>query len=428
MSEDPVDLDRAFRALVEHSSDIVTILEPDGRWRWASTAARRVLGYTDPADVGADDVFGIVHPDDVDTARAAFAAIRKGTRGPEQPVTLRVRDRAGLWHYLEMRGQNLTAEPALRAIVVTARDVTHRREEERRVARLIEVLEGSAEIVVLTDAQARPIYANRKARNLFDLEMGEAVDDLSTRVDAESLHRVESEVLPRLRESGAWTGELTLVTHAGDELPVAITIQMHASALGAGPAFVSAIAHDIKELQRAQAQLAHQATHDSLTGLPNRSLFQELGEQALARAQREGTTVAVLFLDLDHFKPVNDTMGHATGDALLVRLSTRLRKTVRAGDLVARFGGDEFVVLCEHPAGAREMLELAERLIETLSLPVEIDGRAAQVGASVGIAIGAGGRVTIDSLLRDADAALYRAKETGRGRAMLFGPGRELPA
>jgi diguanylate cyclase (GGDEF)-like protein/PAS domain S-box-containing protein len=340
-------------------------------------------------------------------------------------MTLRVRDRAGRWHYLEMRGQDLTSDPALRAIVVTSRDVTRRREEERRVARLIEVLEGSAELVILTDAQARPIYANRKARHLFDLEMGEPVDDLTDRVDAASLRRIEAEVLPQLRDTGAWTGELVLVTENGDELPVAITIQVHPGTQGAGPAFVSAIAHDIKELQRAQAQLAHQATHDPLTGLPNRSLFQELGEQALARAEREGTTVTVLFLDLDRFKPVNDTMGHATGDALLVHLAARLRKTVRAGDLVARFGGDEFVVLCEHPAGAKEMVELAERLIETLSLPVEIDGREANVGASVGIAIGAGGRVTIDSLIRDADAALYRAKEMGRGRATLFGPSRD---
>jgi len=131
--------------------------------------------------------------------------------------------------------------------------------------------------------------------------------------------------------------------------------------------------------------------------------------------------VAVLFLDLDRFKHVNDTRGHATGDALLVRLAISLRKTLRAGDLVSRFGGDEFVVLCEHPAGAKEMLELAERLIERLSEPVEIDGLQTQTGASVGIAIGAGGRVTVDSLLRDADAALYRAKEQGRGRAMLFG-------
>ncbi len=416
-----MDPDRAFRAVLEHSSDIVTILDADGRWRWSSGAAHRTLGYVDPAEVGATDIFGLVHPDDVATATDAFAAVRAGTRGPDQPMTLRVRDRGGAWHYLETRGENLLDDPALHAIVVTSRDVTRRRDEDHRMARLVEVLEGSAEIVVLTDADARPIYANRKARQLFDLAMGDAIDDLSTRLDTESATRIETEVLPRLQATGAWTGELTLLTSAGDELPVAITIQMHPSTLGPGPAFVSAIAHDIKELQRAQAQLEHQATHDPLTGLPNRSLFQELGEQALARAQRDGTTVAVLFLDLDRFKHVNDSRGHATGDALLVRLAIGLRKTLRAGDLVSRFGGDEFVVLCEHPAGAKEMLELAERLIERLSQPVEIDGLQTQTGASVGIAIGAGGRVTVDSLLRDADAALYRAKEQGRGRAMLFG-------
>src|SRR5579859_1945940 len=102
-----MDPDRAFRALLEHSSDIVTILEPDGRWRWSSGAARRILGYHDPAEVGAADIFGIVHPDDVGTATDALAAIRAGTRGPDQPMTLRVRDRGGSWHYLEMRGENL---------------------------------------------------------------------------------------------------------------------------------------------------------------------------------------------------------------------------------------------------------------------------------------------------------------------------------
>jgi diguanylate cyclase (GGDEF)-like protein/PAS domain S-box-containing protein len=421
VSEEAIDLDRAYRALLEHSTDVVTILEPDGRWRWSSAAARRILGYADPAEIGAADVFGMVHPDDVEPARATLGAVASGTRGPDHPITLRIRDRGGSWHYFEIRGQNLTDDPAVHGIVITSRDVTRRRDEERRVARLIEVLEGSSEIVVLTDADARPIYANRTARQLFALDMGEAIDDLTTRLDAPSLHWVETEVLPRLRETGAWTGELTLLTHTGEDLPVAITIQMHPSTRGAGPAFVSAIAHDIRELQRAQAQLEHQATHDPLTGLPNRNMFQELGEQALARAQREGTTVAVLFLDLDRFKPVNDTRGHATGDILLVRLATRLRKTVRAGDLVSRFGGDEFVVLCEHPAGAKEMLELAGRLIDIVSEPTEIDGQEIQVGASVGIAIGAGGRVTVDSLLRDADAALYRAKEQGRGRAMLFG-------
>src|SRR5262249_55797440 len=140
-----------------------------------------------------------------------------------------------------------------------------------------------------------------------------------------------------------------------------------------------------------------------------------------ARSNRYGTTVAVLFLDLDRFKPVNDSLGHAAGDELLVQVAQRLRASLRRGDVVARFGGDEFVVLCEHPAGQREMRELANRLINALSEPVSVSGWTAAVGASVGIAIGGGGRITIDVLIRDADAALYQAKELGRGRAVLFG-------
>jgi diguanylate cyclase (GGDEF)-like protein len=190
---------------------------------------------------------------------------------------------------------------------------------------------------------------------------------------------------------------------------------------GSDARIISTIAHDIRELKSTQAQLEHQATHDPLTGLPNRPLFQELGEQALARSDRYGTTVAVLFLDLDRFKPVNDSFGHAVGDELLVQIAARLRASVRRGDVVARFGGDEFVVVCEHPAGQSEMLELARRLIDALSEPVTIGSVSASVGASVGIAIGGGGRVTIDTLIRDADAALYQAKEDGRGRAVLFG-------
>jgi diguanylate cyclase (GGDEF)-like protein len=207
---------------------------------------------------------------------------------------------------------------------------------------------------------------------------------------------------------------------SGVEVPLAVTLQVH-RIQGGDSEIISTIAHDISELKSTQAQLEHQATHDPLTGLPNRPLFQELGEQALARSDRYGTTVAVLFLDLDRFKPVNDSFGHAIGDELLVQVAGRLRTSVRRGDVVARFGGDEFVVLCEHPAGQTEMLELALRLIDALSEPVEIGGVMAMVGASVGIAIGGGGRMTIDTLIRDADAALYQAKEEGRGRAVLFG-------
>ncbi len=183
------------------------------------------------------------------------------------------------------------------------------------------------------------------------------------------------------------------------------------------------LSRDVTELREAQQRLAHQATHDPLTLLPNRTLFQELGEQALARADRGGMTVAVLFLDIDRFKRVNDSYGHQVGDAHLRATADRLREVVRRGDIVARFGGDEFVVLCEHPAGQPEMLDLAERLLGRLSNPVELPQGRVQAGVSIGIAIGGGGRVTIGTLLRDADVALYQAKDRGRGRAVIFDGG-----
>ena len=169
--------------------------------------------------------------------------------------------------------------------------------------------------------------------------------------------------------------------------------------------------------------LAHQAHHDPLTNLPNRTLFGELLEHALRRAQRTGTAVAVLFLDLDRFKVVNDSLGHDSGDELLAALGQRLANVLRPGDVVARFGGDEFTVLCEdlEPGVAdRQSIGVAERLIDALRAPFMIAGEDQFVSASVGIAISMTGRERPEALLRDADAAMYRAKERGKGRCEVF--------
>jgi len=306
-------------------------------------------------------------------------------------------------------------------------DVSDRHEAEHRVAQLLGVLDSSTELVVFTDAHGKIEYANTRGRTLLGVEEGEeAGEGLERFFSPESIERVTSELVPDVGERGLWTGELTLRSTTGEDIPMTATIQAHHDAHGK-TALISSIAHDIRDLKDAQRLLEHQATHDALTALPNRQLFQELGEQALARADREGTTVAVLFLDLDRFKHVNDSHGHACGDKLLVEIAGRLRDSVRRGDIVARFGGDEFVICCEHPAGRVEMRELAGRLIDALSQPAYLDPVTAQVGVSIGIAIGAGTRVTIDTLLRDADVALYQAKEQGRGRAVIFGSGGAAP-
>jgi len=170
----------------------------------------------------------------------------------------------------------------------------------------------------------------------------------------------------------------------------------------------------------AQDDLAHQAAHDSLTQLANRARALEMIEAGLSRAQRSGGLVGLLFVDLDHFKSINDTYGHAAGDEVLRETARRMRVEVRAGDTVGRLGGDEFVICVEAPDSEAAVVGLAERLVSAISAPVRIAGSALVVTASIGVAVVRDGATDADLLLYEADTAAYRAKAQGRGRAEIF--------
>src|SRR4051812_32689915 len=169
-----------------------------------------------------------------------------------------------------------------------------------------------------------------------------------------------------------------------------------------------------------QEGLAHRVLHDPLTDLPNRTLFLDRLEQALARLRRNEASIAVLFIDLDDFKVVNDSLGHGAGDKLLVELGSRLRHAIRPSDTIARFGGDEFVVLCEEIGDARDAVAVGERIVEATAVPFVLEGREMWVTASVGVAIAIAEDSTPETLLRDSDAAMYRAKARGPGRVEVF--------
>jgi diguanylate cyclase len=169
------------------------------------------------------------------------------------------------------------------------------------------------------------------------------------------------------------------------------------------------------ERKRVESRLAHQVLHDDLTGLPNRALFLDRLGQALSRLGRHSTSVAVLFLDLDRFKAVNDAFGHAAGDELLRAVAARLASVLRAGDTAARLSGDEFAVLCEDVAGERHAVGVAERVAEALRSPFAIGGDEVYARSSVGIALAVHGDEEAETLLREADAAMYRAKQRGGG-------------
>jgi diguanylate cyclase (GGDEF)-like protein len=165
------------------------------------------------------------------------------------------------------------------------------------------------------------------------------------------------------------------------------------------------------ERKRAEVELAHRALHDPLTGLPNRTYFLEQLEAGLSRSARRGLRVGVLFLDLDGFKSVNDNHGHPAGDAVLAAVAVRLEGIIRPSDTLARFGGDEFVLLCEDLAGVGDVVTLAGRLVKEMEAPFEIGDRHISVGLSIGIVSARGGKeVSAAALIRDADRMMYRAK------------------
>jgi diguanylate cyclase (GGDEF)-like protein len=203
-------------------------------------------------------------------------------------------------------------------------------------------------------------------------------------------------------------------------------VAVHATAVGAFSAEDARWLQSVADLlasaldrEDSEARMRHQSLHDGLTGLPNRALFYDRIEHTFARAQRDGRLVAVLLLDVDQFKTINDSLGHEAGDDLLVALSARLQHVIRGSDTVARLGGDEFVVLCEVESEA-EAFAIAERIADAWERPIPVGaGGEVFVSASIGITLAAATQ-TAETMLREADAAMYRAKEAGRGRYELF--------
>ncbi|TMM06471.1 MAG: diguanylate cyclase [Actinobacteria bacterium] len=191
---------------------------------------------------------------------------------------------------------------------------------------------------------------------------------------------------------------------------------------GAGrPAHVTAMLEDISARKQAEAELVHQTLHDPLTELPNRQRFLDRLEETRALRLAGGSGLGVVFMDLDGFKEVNDSLGHHAGDELLIAVARRLRAAVRPTDILARFAGDEFLVLADDLRSLDDLTQLAERLMACLDRPFPIAARRLRVTASIGVAHSADAQDPAEDMLRKADAAMYLAKQRGRNRVEVFG-------
>lgn len=307
----------------------------------------------------------------------------------------------------------LDGQGEIYAMCLQATDITSRRQAEEQLRLAARVINGAAEAVVVTDPQQKIVTVNSAFTQITGYEAQEVIGKTPRLLKSGRHDHFFYETMWRaLSRDGVWQGEIENRRKNGEIYAEWLTINAIKDEQGNLANYV-AIFSDISSLREARRRLEYQALHDVLTGLPNRALFNDRVAQALARAARSRERFAVVFIDLDNFKDINDSLGHETGDVLLRSVADRLQGELRIQDTVARLGGDEFVVLVEQ-LKVGEIEALVERCRTTLAQPVTVHGQDLFVTASLGIAFYPEDGSEVSQLLQSADAAMYRAKQTGR--------------
>jgi diguanylate cyclase (GGDEF)-like protein/PAS domain S-box-containing protein len=447
--------------LVESGSDVVVVTDRHGYVTYVSPSVRGVLGYEPEQLIGSVSL-DLIAEHDRGRARDDFehAVLTGEETGPAEYL---YHHAGGATRYLSATVTNLLASDAVRGMVLRGRDVTRRRHAER-------LLQHEAGLL-RTIARGLPVeVALNQVARLFTEQIGGSACYLSV-ADADGVLRSrasdgappalirEVDAMPadswlgrRLRSPGVREmlfrdiagneqrgplGDLILEAGFAATWVFCITDAATAALLGTVAVLVpedrdpTPVERDLAEravnvaaiaIERAivEAGLQHKAQHDDLTALPNRNLLMERVEQVLLRARRRLTVPAVLFLDLDRFKVVNDSRGHEVGDDLLRQVAARLAGPLRAGDTLGRLGGDEFVIVCEDVGGEEGARTIAHRLLDVFDAPFVLEGGDLFLSASIGVAVAVDADVAADLLVRDADVAMFRAKQQGRARIEVF--------
>ncbi|WP_165671111.1 bifunctional diguanylate cyclase/phosphodiesterase [Metapseudomonas otitidis] len=344
-------------------------------------------------------------------------AIRE--EGGLRDFTAPIRRKDGSLRICELSAQPLPVGGEA-CILTIARDVTDRQKMQEELLQAATVFESTAEGVMITDTQQRILAVNRAFTTITGYEEHEALGQ-TPRLLASNHHErgFYVDMWDQLNREGHWQGEIWNRRKSGETFPEWLTINAVRNPEGQITHFVGVFA-DISPLKQAQARLDYQAHHDPLTGLPNRILFESRLRQALAACEREGHEGAVLFLDLDRFKHINDSLGHPIGDVLLKSIADRLGNQLGRNDTVARLGGDEFIILLPHLRRPEEAQHLAERLLACFNAPFETQDHEFFISASIGISRFPEHGSDTATLVKNADAAMYLAKSKGRNRFELY--------
>ncbi len=401
-----------FRAVFENAGVGVTLTEPDGRFAEANPAFCTMLGYTE-AELRGLTVASISHPDDAPLISAIYQDMRDG-RADSHDLTRRYLTKSGAVVWGRMTATAVREGGQMRYAVALIEDVTERKRLEEHMRLSATVFENSGDGLFITDAYHHIVHVNPA----FSEITGYTAQDVlghTPQVLSSGRHGDEfyCQMRDELRDNSKWQGEIWDRRKSGEMFASWQTIAAVRNPLGQITHYVSVIS-DITSRKQLEERLSYQANHDPLTRLPNRVLFHERLSRAVARAHRTGNQVALMFLDLDHFKQVNDTLGHLAGDLLLQQVSERMVSCTRQGDTVARLAGDEFTIILEDLQDPRDAAAVSNKILHLLSEPFDLGGSPAKISSSIGIALYPTDAGDTDTLISLADGAMYRAKHMGR--------------
>jgi diguanylate cyclase (GGDEF)-like protein/PAS domain S-box-containing protein len=389
---------------------------PSGARRWLSAACAGT--GSDPHWLSIPDEAAHQLQLDSDTSRALVVPLTGRTSGTSfLVVAVDIAPADDVDQALE----TLAAQVSLAIDGAMLAEDLHRRRSEARFRSLIA---HSSDLVTVLDRRGHIVYQSPA----IERALGLPVEDVLERPFAALVHPADQERFRQVVDcENAPEGETGVIeaglrSRSGEWLQFEIrhTNLLHEEHVQG----VVLNCRDISERKKFEQQLAHQAFHDPVTNLANRALFADRVQHALARAEREGSNIAVVFIDLDDFKTINDSLGHAAGDVVLREIAARLEKTLRPTDTAARFGGDEFAVLLEEITGSQAAVDVAERILDSLNRPIDTGDKELVVGASVGLCLttDASRPDLADELLRNADVAMYMAKREEKGSYRIFEP------
>jgi diguanylate cyclase (GGDEF)-like protein/PAS domain S-box-containing protein len=435
-SESLRDSEQRYRMLAESISDVIFSTDSKLSLNYVSPSVHAVLGYD------AEWIFQngwqstIANPQQLSGIHSLMDRVSKALDKPEQLAQLRsqVQTQLFLFDCLRADGRKIPIE--LRLVLVwdesggfegvlgVGRDISQQRRAEKDLRMAATVFEHSTSAILITDPAGYIVQANEAFSRVSGYAVAEVLDELPNMLTVDEQQDAHLRyVLKQLHQHSTWEGEVWLKRRNGEHYPAWVGITAVLDDEGDLASYVCFFS-DISERKASEQRIHRLAYYDALTHLPNRTLFQDRLHTALQSAERQKSWVVLMFLDLDRFKPINDSLGHAAGDRMLKEMATRLLGCVDDDDTVARMGGDEFTLLLQHRA-SREMalnraIHVAEQILASLVKPFVLEGREFFVTASIGIALSPQDGNELSQLMKNADTAMYHAKERGKNNFQFY--------